>query len=594
MDGSGDDRVTRGRVSQPGSEPVVGRRLRLDTPEHVRLDYPLADVGSRLAALLIDLVVIVGALTLLAVAERLLARGGLSLVDSLAASVLVIAFFLLQWGYFLLFELLQDGQTPGKRALGLRVLHSSGQPLSVRGSVIRNVLRIVDFQPGVTGVLGGGAIMLTARSQRLGDLAADTIVVRDGGASEIAWPEISAAPAADRPFLSAEQFELLSNYRRRRAELAPEARRTVSDDVLKAIRPAVEGQSLLETMSSDEFLVHLHDEEEPRRAAAGGVWGLQAAALVREQRREWARYGELLRKSARGGLKQLPEGELRTFGRLYRGVTADLARARTYGAPASVLRSLERWAGAGHNLLYRVTGESIVSVRRWITSGFPRAVRVHHRPILLASLLLFGSMGVSFGLVRSNPVLARYMTSSGMLERAESTPRGDIDAAYVDIPGTLMPLASTGLITNNVQVALLAFAGGVLAGSLTVLLLVFNGVHLGTVLGLYANEGLLSVILAFVFPHGFMELTAICLAGGAGLWLGSAVVVPGRLTRRAALQKRGREALSLLAGVVGMLVIAGIVEGFYSPSGLPAVAKFAFGAATATGLAVYFARGGRE
>ena len=308
---------------------------------------------------------------------------------------------------------------------------------------------------------------------------------------------------------------------------------------------------------------------------------------------EWARYGELLRESRRGGLGRLPERELGSFGRLYRGMTADLARARTYGAPASVLRSLERWTGAGHNLLYRVTGESIVSVRRWMTSGFPKAVRTHHRPILLAVLLLFGPLGISYGLVRSNPVLARYMTSSAMLERAESTPGGDIDAEYVDIPGTLMPLASTSLITNNVQVALLAFAGGVLAGSLTVLLLVFNGVHLGTVLGLYANEGLLGVILAFVFPHGFMELTAICLAGGAGLWLGSAVLVPGRRTRRAALQARGREALSILAGVVGLLVIAGIVEGFYSPSGLPAAAKFTFGAATAVLLAVYFAAGGR-
>ena len=576
------------------SEPASRRRLRLETPEHVRLDYELADVGSRLAALLIDLVIIAGALVLLGVAYAVLEGRGLSLVASLAASALVIAFFMLQWGYFLLFELLRDGQTPGKRALRLRVLHSSGQPLSVRGSVIRNVLRIVDFQPGVTGVLGGGAIMLTGRSQRLGDLAADTIVVRDDGAGEIAWPEASSTPAAGRPLLSAEQFELLSNYRRRRDDLSPEAKHTVCGALLEAIRPAVDGHSLLGTVSADEFLVRLHDEEEPRRAAAGGVWGLQAAALVREQRQEWARYGELLRKSRKGGLKQLPEGELRTFGRLYRGVTADLARARTYGAPVSVLRSLERWAGAGHNLLYRVTGESIVSVRRWITSDFPRAVRVHHRPILLAVLLVFGPMGVSFGLVRSNPVLARYMTSSGMLERAESTPRGDIDAAYVDIPGTLMPLASTNLITNNVQVALLAFAGGVLAGSLTVLLLVFNGVHLGTVLGLYANEGLLGVILAFVFPHGFMELTAICLAGGAGLWLGSAVLVPGRRTRLVALQERGREALSLLAGVVGLLMVAGIVEGFYSPSGLPAVAKFAFGAATAAGLAAYFAGGGRE
>ena len=580
--------------ARASSHAGPGRRLRLETPEHVRLDYELADVGSRLAALLIDLAVIAGCALLLVLAYAVVAGQGFSIVDSLAASVIVIAFFVLQWGYFLLFELLRDGQTPGKRALRLRVLHSSGQPLSVRGSVIRNVMRIVDFQPGVTGVLGGGVIMITGRSQRLGDIAADTIVVRDDGAGEIAWPEASRTAAAGRPLLSAEQFELLSNYRRRRDDLSTEARRTVSGAVLEAIRPAVEGHALLGTISVDEFLVQLHDEEEPRRAAVGGVWGLQAVALVREQRQEWGKFGDLLRKSRKGGLKQLPEGELRTFGRLYRGVTADLARARTYGAPASVLRSLERWAASGHNLLYRVGGESIVSVRRWMTSEFPRAVRLNYRPILLAVLLLFGPMGVSFGLVRANPVLARYMTSSAMLERAENTRRGDINAAFVEIPGTVMPLASSNLITNNVQVALLAFAGGVLAGAGTVLLLVFNGVRLGTVLGLYANEGLLGVILAFVFPHGFMELTAICLAGGAGLWLGSAILMPGRHTRRAALQLRGREALSLLAGVVGLLVIAGIVEGFYSPSGLPAIAKFAFGSASAALLAVYFTAAGRK
>ena len=198
-------------------KPTTGRRLRLETPEHVRLDYELADVGSRLAALLIDMAIIVGGLILLAMADALLRRGGISLGESLAASVLVLGFFVLQWGYFLLFELLRDGQTPGKRVLRLRVLHSSGQPLSVRGSVIRNVLRIVDFQPAVTGVLGGGVIMLTRRSQRLGDLAADTIVVRDGGTDEVAWPDASPAPGAGRPLLSAEQFELLANYRRRRA-----------------------------------------------------------------------------------------------------------------------------------------------------------------------------------------------------------------------------------------------------------------------------------------------------------------------------------------------------------------------------------------
>ena len=150
----------------------------------------------------------------------------MSLVDSLAASVLVIGFFALQWGYFLLFELLRDGQTPGKKVLRLRVLHSSGQPVSVRGSVIRNVLRIVDFQPAVTGVLGGGVMMLTGRSQRLGDLAADTIVVRDDGAGEIAWPEAARTPAAglpsSRPSVRAAEATIAAAAE----ELSREARRT--------------------------------------------------------------------------------------------------------------------------------------------------------------------------------------------------------------------------------------------------------------------------------------------------------------------------------------------------------------------------------
>ena len=88
-------------------KPTTGRRLRLETPEHVRLDYELADVGSRLAALLIDMAIIVGGLTLLMIADALLRRGGMSLGESLAASVLVLGFFVLQWGYFLAFELLR-------------------------------------------------------------------------------------------------------------------------------------------------------------------------------------------------------------------------------------------------------------------------------------------------------------------------------------------------------------------------------------------------------------------------------------------------------------------------------------------------------
>ncbi|MYI06242.1 MAG: hypothetical protein F4059_02680, partial [Gemmatimonadetes bacterium] len=96
------------------------------------------------------------------------------------------------------------------------------------------------------------------------------------------------------------------------------------------------------------------------------------------------------------------------------------------------------------------------------------------------------------------------------------------------------------------------------------------------------------------FPHGFIELAAICIAGGAGFGLGSAILMPGRRTRGEALRERGRAFLSLLAGAVLMLVVAGLVEGFYSPSALPDAAKFGFGISTAALLLVYFTFGGRR
>jgi uncharacterized membrane protein SpoIIM required for sporulation len=121
-----------------------------------------------------------------------------------------------------------------------------------------------------------------------------------------------------------------------------------------------------------------------------------------------------------------------------------------------------------------------------------------------------------------------------------------------------------------------------------------NGVLLGGVAGLFNARGLNLYLWSFVLPHGVLELTAICIAGGAGLWLGSALVLPGRRTRRSALVRRGREAVSLLGGTVVLLVLAGLVEGFVSPSTLPAAAKLAFGALSGLVLFAYLHGAGRS
>ena len=569
--------------------------MAVDTPEQVRIDYVLADLGSRIGAFAVDLVLLSAVLTVVAAALTSLAGLGPA-AESLGTTALVFAVFLAQWGYFMLFEGLWGGRTPGKRTLGLRVVRVGGEALSFRGAVLRNLLRAVDLQPAPSGLAGLVSILASQRAQRLGDLVAGTMVVQDAaGRSRI--EAIEPPPGrVGRPVLSPAQFELLASYVARRESLSGRIRHRVSEALLEALRPAIGEDHAAGDHTLDEILVRLHAEEGPRHAARSGAKSLQAATLARERQEEWSRYAELVRQGGKGGLAGLPEAELRAFGRLYRGLTADLARVRTYGAGPELVGALERWVGAGHNLLYRLRRRIAHGLGRWLAVGFPRAVRRHRVPVLLAMALFYGPAGMTFAAVHGDPLLGRTMVGSAMMTRAENTVKEDPAARYLerDIAALEMPVLSAALTTNNVGVTFLAFAGGVLAGAGTLAVLLLNGLMLGSVLGVYANEGVLTVILAFVFPHGFVELTAICIAGGAGFGLGSALLVPGRLTRADALRARGRDLLALLLGAAVMLVVAGVIEGLYSPLALPAPAKFAFGGSTAVLLAAYFGLAGRR
>ena len=570
------------------------RRFAVETPEHVRLDYVLADVGSRAAALAIDLVVLIITLIVVGWVMNRLGLAGAALANFSRPVFFFIVFFLI-WGYFILFEALWGGRTPGKRALGLRVVHAGGEPLSWQGSVLRNLIKIVvDMQPLPSGMLGAVSIVATRRAQRLGDLAAGTVVVRDAGGSELLGADALPPGRVGRPVLSVEQFELLAGYLARRDGLKGEVRRRVSQSVRSALSSVIEADPKHRLRTADENLQRLYDDEAPRHAARRGGASLQAAAMAREQRDEWARYVDLVEKGRKRGLPSLSEEEVRAFGQLYRGVTADLARARTYGASPGLLGTVQRWAGAGHNLLYRSSGRVAVSLGHWIAAEFPRAVRRYHRQVLLAALLLFGPMLATSIAVKDDPVLGRTL-AGGMFVQAEATDRDDPDVRYAgEVDPSAMPTGAAFYMTNNISVTLRAFAGGLLAGLGTLQVLLFNGIYIGAAFGVYANQGLLPVIMAFVFPHGFIELAAICIGGGAGFGLGSAVLMPGRRTRREALVERARSFFSLLAGAVLMLVVAGLIEGFYSPAALPDAAKFAFGIATAVAMVLYFGFAGRK
>ena len=583
---------------------LVDRQVDVETPEHVSVGYELADLGSRFTAMLLDIVIVsilsavavIGFLVIGAASEGILGGGG-----EVAIAVGLMASFVFYWGYYVYFEGFRDGQTPGKKAMRIRVVQDGGFPVTFRAAAVRNLLRLIDMQPLISWGVAALSMMLHPRTKRLGDIAAGTVVVRDRTGQAI--PEERANPAAaaglGAPRLTDEEFAALSMYAQRRGTLEFAVRARLAATLAQRLEPRFRDDPRRVQMTSDDFLGVIYREDGERRTAAGAggrAGTAQASALFRRQKRAWDQYDAMLTEARGGGLPKMGEGRVSRFAGMYREVAADLARARTYGGSPELLFTLERAVGAGHNLLYRAPARGFSGFRRFLTSGFPALTRRLWRPILLASVLFYLPGILTFAAVRDDPGRGRNLLPAEMMDRAEkAAERSAVGKGYVraaEVEGG-MPFIASMVMSNNIRVTFMAFAGGIAAGLLTALVLVFNGVQLGAAAGVFANYGASLYLWSFVLPHGFIELTAICIAGGAGLWLGSAFVVPGRVTRREALVTRGREAVSLIGGTAVMLVVAGTIEGFISPSDLPTPVKLSVAGIAALATILYFAFAGR-
>ena len=588
-------------MQQPAAYALSDRQVDVETPEHVSVGYELADLGSRFTAMLIDgLVLTLIFLGLLALIVSGAALGlGAILPGDLVVALFILAWFLASAGYYVFYEGFRDGQTPGKKAMRIRVVQDGGYPVSLRAAAVRNLMRAIDMQPAPSWGFAALTMMLHPRTKRLGDLAAGTVVVRDRTGQPIPEERVVDPRAASLgpPRLADAEFAALSMYVQRRAGLEYAVRTQVAGTLMQRLVGRLQADPRRGQMPADAFLGAVYEEEAARRQAsgAGGRAGSpQATALFRRQKPMWDEYDRMLAEARRGGLPAMGERRVSRFAALYREVAADLARARTYGGSPELLFTLERAVGAGHNLLYSAPQGGWRGFRGWITGGFPALVRLRWRPILAASVLLYLPAILTFAAVRSDPAAGRRMLPAVLMQRAEEAEERQAHGkGYVDSDDAGGAMA-TFLMTHNVKVTFLAFAGGILAGAGTALVLLFNGVQLGAVAAVFANYGANLQLWSFILPHGVIELTAICIAGGAGLWLGSAFLLPGRLTRREALVVRGREAVSLIGGTAAMLVVAGMIEGFISPSDLPREVKLGLAALFALGLVAYLAFAGRD
>jgi len=216
-------------------------KLTIETPEQIPLEFPLAGIGSRFLAIALDtLIQALGFLMIVFVAEILLPTAARFTPRALtwAAAILFLCVFVLYSGYYALFEVFWNGQTPGKRLVRLRVIGDSGRPITVYEAVVRNLLRIIDQLPGLY-VVGIISVFLTARNKRLGDIVAGTVVVHEKAMQEM-QPDFGSAAASTTPSsglqISAEELELIERFLQRRYDLTPEVRRQNAEQIAAHLR----------------------------------------------------------------------------------------------------------------------------------------------------------------------------------------------------------------------------------------------------------------------------------------------------------------------------------------------------------------------
>ena len=578
----------------------------VETPELVVLTYSLAGIGSRVLAGLTDLAICVAAFFALVVAIVAVGGGRAALRVDVGASwglaILILAQFVILWGYYVLFEGLMDGQTPGKRLHRLRVVREGGYSVSFGVSAVRNLVRMLDMQPGIFYLVGLTSLFFTKRGRRLGDLVAGTIVVREeirrSTTSARSRREQSTGAVALQTTLSEDEFAVLSRLVERWSTLEPLRRAALSAQLAGRFAAALpddgrpDGQRLLE----------LHEREQIARtrgvAARGDTGaGRERQALIAAGMPRWTAFAGRLTAAQKGGLKALSEADVRAFVGEYRALSADLARLRTAsaGRPLDEMFFLGRLVAGAHNLLYRDRGMGLRGAVHFLFTAVPREVRRSAGPIALAGLLLFGPAVIAGIAVARTPGLAEQLLPAGMLQRAEDgVRRARNGEGYIDDPQLLRPVMASGIVTNNVQVTFAVFAGGVTAGLFTVLMLVLNGISIGSVMGLYASKGIARLLLAFVAPHGVLELFAICVAGGGGFLIAAGLLIPGARTRARALVENGQRAIRLIAASTFLLVIAGTLEGFVSPiEWWPLEGKLAVSGVTLVFLVAYL-RAGRN
>lgn len=327
---------------------------------------------------------------------------------------------------------------------------------------------------------------------------------------------------------------------------------------------------------------------------------MEVAEFIETRRPRWEKLESLLDKAEFAGLAGLSIDEARSLGKMYRAVSSDLLWVRARSGSADVSAYLNDLVGRAYAITYPGKRPRFADVWGFVSRGFPALMRREWRMYVASVLMLLAGTGFGYLGMVMDPDAAPYLVPEDHL-KLDPVERAKDEAKAEGHSVEEQANFSAFLFTHNIQVAFLAFALGITVGIGTGLMLFVNGLFLGALAQVYTAKGMAGWFWAWILPHGIPEITAICIAGAAGLVIARGLAAPKGLPRGMALRQEAVTAVKMLFGTLALFVLAGFIEGTVSqmhPPKLSVAFKISFALAVGTGVYAYlgsdFLRSSRE
>ena len=312
--------------------------------------------------------------------------------------------------------------------------------------------------------------------------------------------------------------------------------------------------------------------------------------FIDQRKDKWQRLEDLLELLRGSSLKDLSKTEVRELGELYRRAATDLAIARAESRDPKLLNYLNSLVIRAHGKIYRAEGEGIGIIRRFFGRELPQTFRANWRYMAISGAVFFIFAIFGFIATANDTDFTHFVGLSGVTEHITS------NTHWWKSLNDANQVGASFILSNNIIVSFRAFAMGALLGIGAFYDIAFFGAHVGSVFGacFKLNPPFAAELGSFVVGHGVIEISTVFFCGGAGMMIGYSIINPGDLTRAQALKKKGVEAIKIVIGSAVFLVVAGLIEGFISPSSLPALVKVAVGVLSGIVLFGYLALAGRD